>query len=84
MAAHHLKPELVERDKMAAETPSKLSGFMYSELFGDSPVPFVNRYSRTARSGVMWANSPRRRALGRPLNLILAQPIKPPALPEVF
>jgi creatinine amidohydrolase len=48
----HLKPELVEKDKMATETPSKLSKFMYSDLFGDSPVHFVNRYSRTARSGV--------------------------------
>ena len=47
-----LKPELVESDKMAAETPSKLSKFMYSDLFGDSPVHFVNRYSRAARSGV--------------------------------
>jgi creatinine amidohydrolase/Fe(II)-dependent formamide hydrolase-like protein len=37
---------------MTAETPSRLDKFMYSDLFGDSPVHFVNRYSRTARSGV--------------------------------
>jgi creatinine amidohydrolase len=48
----YLKPELVEKDKMTAETPSRLDKFIYSDLFGDSPVHFVNRYSRTARSGV--------------------------------
>jgi creatinine amidohydrolase len=48
----YLKPELVEEDKMVTETPSKLSKFIYDDLFGSGPVHFVNRWSRVTRSGV--------------------------------
>jgi NAD(P)-dependent dehydrogenase (short-subunit alcohol dehydrogenase family) len=48
----YLKPELVQRDKMVAETPSKISRFIYDDLFGSGPVHFVNRWSRVTASGV--------------------------------
>jgi len=48
----YLKPELVAKDKMVAETPSKLSKFIYDDLFGSGPVHFVNRWSRVTESGV--------------------------------
>src|SRR5262245_34853574 len=48
----YLKPELVEKEKMVAETPSKLSRFIYDDLFGSGPVHFVNRWSRVTQSGV--------------------------------
>jgi len=48
----YLKPELVEKDKMVAETPSRLSKFIYDDLFGSGPVHFVNRWSRVTQSGV--------------------------------
>jgi len=48
----YLKPELVQRDKMVAETPSKISQFIYDDLFGSGPVHFVNRWSRVTTSGV--------------------------------
>jgi creatinine amidohydrolase len=49
----YLKPELVEKDKMVArETPSKLSRFIYDDLFGSGPVHMVNRWSRVTETGV--------------------------------
>jgi creatinine amidohydrolase len=47
-----LKPDLVLRDKMVTETPSKISRFIYDDLFGSGPVHFVNRWSRVTTSGV--------------------------------
>lgn len=48
----HLRPELVQADKMVAERPSNLSRFIYDDLFGSGPVHFVNRWSRVTSSGV--------------------------------
>lgn len=48
----HLRPDLVQQDKMVKETPSKLSRFLYADLFGSGPVHFVDRWSRITSSGV--------------------------------
>lgn len=49
----YLKPELVEKDKMVPrETPSRLSRFLYDDLFGSGPVHMVNRWSRVTETGV--------------------------------
>jgi creatinine amidohydrolase len=48
----YLKPDLVDKEKMVSETPSKISRFIYDDLFGSGPVHFVNRWSRVTQSGV--------------------------------
>lgn len=48
----YLKPDKVQPDRMVAETPSNISRFIYADLFGSSPVHFVNRWSRVSSSGV--------------------------------
>jgi creatinine amidohydrolase len=48
----HLKPELVQKDKMVSERPSNLSRYIYDDLFGSGPVHFINRWSRVTSSGV--------------------------------
>jgi creatinine amidohydrolase len=49
----YLKPELVEADKMVdRETPSRVSRFVFDDLFGSGPVHMVNRWSRVTSSGV--------------------------------
>jgi creatinine amidohydrolase len=48
----YLSPSLVKQEKMVAETPSKLSRFIYDDLFGSGPVHFINRWSRVTSIGV--------------------------------
>ena len=33
-----------------AETPSRLSRFIYDDLFGSGPVHFINRWSRVTQA----------------------------------
>jgi creatinine amidohydrolase len=49
----HLRPELVEADKMVPrETPSRINEYLYDDLFGSGPVHLVNRWSRVTSTGV--------------------------------
>jgi len=49
----YLRPELVQGDKMVPrETPSRVSRFIYDDLFGSGPVHMVNRWSRITQTGV--------------------------------
>ena len=49
----YLRPDLVKSELLPArETPSKLSRFIYDDLFGSGPVHFVNRWSRVTETGV--------------------------------
>ncbi len=53
----HLRPELVKRDEIVDEYERRPVPQAWSDLFGDSPVHFVDYYSPNSRSGVAGAPS---------------------------
>ena len=53
----HLRPELVKMDRIVDEYERRTIPQSWSDLFGDSPVHFVDHYSRNSVSGVAGRSS---------------------------